>query len=137
MGAKTTKADLATESKHWMLYVIFVAIVSWVGLWAVIQLAVTDATKALLFVLLFTSIVCTVMPAVAYLNARFARHKSLRIYRVRFVRQSVFCGLFTVILAWLQMRRALSVTLALILLAVFVLTETFLITRDAPAKGRV
>ncbi|MFL7809507.1 MAG: hypothetical protein AB8I80_12800, partial [Anaerolineae bacterium] len=72
---------------------------------------------------------------IAYLNARFGRFQSKRVYQVRFARQSLFSGALVVVVAWLQMQRSLSPTLALIVVAVFILTETFLITREAPADG--
>ena len=117
-----------------MLYVAFVALISWAGWWSVIQLPINDLTKTLFFALLFTSIGSSLMPAVAYLNARFGRFHNQRIYYARFVRESILVGAFVVVIAWLQMRRVLSSTLGLILLAVFVLTETFLITRETPPK---
>jgi predicted neutral ceramidase superfamily lipid hydrolase len=129
-----TKFDPSRTSKRWMLYVTFVALISWAGWWSVIQLPINDLTKTLFFALLFTSIGSSLMPAVAYLNARFGRFHNQRIYYVRFVRQSILVGAFVVVIAWLQMRRVLSSTLGLILLAVFVLTETFLITRETPPK---
>lgn len=115
-----------------MLYVALVALISWAGLWSAVQLPINDLTKTLFFALLFTSVASSMMPAVAYLNARFGRFHSQRVYYARFVRQSVLAGAFVVVIAWLQMRRVLSLTLAWILLAVFVLTETFLITRETP-----
>jgi len=122
------------ESKHWMLYVVFVALVSWVGLWGVVMsLPVNGTTHTLFLFLLFSAITSTVMPPVSYLNTRFAKFRNRRTYWVRFVRQSIWCGAFVVVVAWLQMQRVLSATLALILMAVFVLIETFLVTREIPA----
>ena len=129
------KFDSTKMDKRWMLWVILVALIAWSALWSVIQLPVNGLTKALFFVSFYVAISTTLMPAIAYLNARFGRVQSKRVYQVRFVRQSLFSGAFTVIVAWLQMQRALSPTLALIMMAVFVLTETFLITREMPADG--
>jgi hypothetical protein len=127
-----TKFDASKMGRRWMLYVAFVTLISWVGLWSAVQLPINDLTKTLFFALLFISVGSSLMPAVAYLNARFGRFYSQRVYYARSVRQSVLVGAFVVVIAWLQMQRALSSTLALILLAVFVLTETFLITRETP-----
>jgi hypothetical protein len=126
--------DPSDSSKHWMLYVALVAVLAWAGFVSVIMLPPNELTKPAFFALLFASVGSTLMPAVAYLNARFGRFSSERIYRVRFVRQSILAGAFVVVVAWLQMRRVLSPTLGLILLAVFGLTETFLITRESPPK---
>jgi hypothetical protein len=72
------------------------------------------------------------MPAVAYLNARFAKVTERAVYRWRFARQSVWIGACAVVMAWLQSKRVLTLLLGLILIAVFVLVETFLITRETP-----
>jgi len=132
------KFDPTKMDKRWMLWVILVALIAWSALWSVIQLPkerMNGLTKALFFVSFYVAISTTLMPAIAYLNARFGRFQSKRVYQVRFVRQSLFSGAFTVIVAWLQMQRRLDPTLALIMMAVFVLTETFLITREMPADG--
>ena len=118
-----------------MPYAVLTALLAWAGLWGVVQLPITDASKVIFFVLLFIAITSTTMPPVAYLNARFGQIGSQRIYRARFIRQSIWMGTFVVIAGWLQTRRMLTVTLALILLAVLALTETFLITREAPSTS--
>jgi hypothetical protein len=128
------KTDPITEDKYWIWYVVFIAIVAWLALWGVMQLGVSSITKVLFFVLLFFAIASTFMPAIAYLNARFGRFSSLRVYRVRFVRQSIQIALLVVIVAWLQMQRMLNLSIALILIGVIILTEMFLITREPPVK---
>jgi hypothetical protein len=129
------KFDPTKTDKRWMLWVILVALISWSALWSVIQLPVNGLTKALFFASFFVAISATLMPAIAYLNARFGRFQNKRVYQMRFTRQSLFGGAFLAVVAWLQVQRALSPTLALIMLAVFALTETFLITREMPADG--
>jgi hypothetical protein len=126
--------DPTTESKRWILYISLAILVSWLGLWGLIHLAVSSTTKTLFFLLLFTGMTTTVMPAAAYLNARFGQYESRNTYRSRFVRQSIWVGACAVVGAWLQMQRVLSLTLGLILVAVFALIETFLITREKPAS---
>jgi hypothetical protein len=129
-----TKFNPDGENKRWMLYAVLITLLAWIGWWSVIQLPINDLTKTLFFVLLFIAIGSTLMPALAYLNARFGRFHDRRVYRLRFVRQSILGGVFVIVLAWLQMRRVLSSTLALILMAVFVLVETFLVTRETPPE---
>ena len=127
--------DPAESSKRWMLPVAFVALLAWLGLWGVIQLPVTGPTRTLFFALLFCAITSTAMLPFAYLNARFGRCRHWRTFLARFVRQSIWLGLLIVVLGWLQMRRILTTVLAMILIAVFVLTETFLLTREHPSSG--
>ena len=126
------KFDPLADNRRWMLYAVFTILASWFGLWSVIQMPVTEPTKVLFYVVLFVAVTSTVTPAVAYLNARFGRLDEQRTYRARFVRESVWVGLCMVLIAWLQMQRVLSLLVALIVIAVFVLVETFLITRESP-----
>ena len=121
-------------NKRWMIYSISIALMSWAGLWSIIQSTVNVITKTLFLFLLFSAITSTIMPAAAYLNTRFGTPSSKRIYQMRFIRQSVWGGLFIVGVAWLQMQRVLGVTLGFILLSVFILIETFLITRESPVE---
>jgi hypothetical protein len=130
------KTDPITRDRRWIWYVVFVAIVAWVGLWGILQRQITAMTKLLFFVLLFLAIVSTFMPAIAYLNARFGRFRTARVYRVRFIRQSIEIGLFVVIIAWLQVQRTLDLPVGLVLVGVLILTEMFLMTREPPAKGQ-
>lgn len=129
----SSRPELPTDNKRWMLYALFVAVVAWSALWGVIQLPVSGLTQVFFFVALFFAIASTLMPAIAYLNARFGS-VSPRIHRFRFIRQSGQIGLMVVIIAWLQMMRVLDWTLALIVVGVFALIETFLITRESPGS---
>jgi hypothetical protein len=136
MGAQMTKKSNSVDrDRQWVTYAVLVATLTWAGLWGVTRFPVTDAAQVVFFALLFVAIASTVMPAVAYLNARFGKVNSQRTYRARFVRQSIWLGIFVVIVGWLQTRRMLTVTLALILMAVLALTETFLITREVPPRA--
>ena len=132
MASKKTRA--ITTNKRWMIYVILIAFASWAGLWGITYLPINGTSKSVFFVLLFSAITSTMMPVVSYLNARFGKFSNVRTYGVRFVRQSIWIGLFLAVTAWLQMQRALNATLALILMAVLVLIETFMITREAPSE---
>ena len=130
----STEFDPANTNRQWMFYVVTIGILSWAGLWGVIQLPITQPTRVIFFFLLFVAVTSTVMPPIAYLNARFGRCRKKRTYQTRYIRQSVWLGLFVVIAGWLQMRRLLTATLALILMAVFVLTETFLLSREGASN---
>ncbi|MBN1640257.1 MAG: hypothetical protein JXA09_03400 [Anaerolineae bacterium] len=116
-------------------YALTVALIAWLAwLVVVVQLPVNPFTVVLFYAALFVAVGATLMPAVAYLNVRFGRFESRRVFQLRFLRQSILGGLFVVILTWMQMGRMLTTMLALILLSVFVLTETFLITREMPKE---
>ena len=128
------ESDSTTENKWWSAYAVIIAVVAWLALWGITHLPVNNLTKVLFFVALFFAVASTLMPAIAYLNARFGRASSPRIYRLRFIRQSGQIGLFVVAVAWLQMLRVLNLMIVLVLIGVFVLIETFLIAQDMPAN---
>jgi hypothetical protein len=128
------KYDPSKDKRRGTGYAILVALIGWVGWWAVLQFPINALTIVLFFVTLFVAVGATVMPAAAYLNVRFGRFDSKRVFQRRFVRQSLLGALFVDILAWMQMQHMLTSTLALILLSVFVLTEIFLITREMPKE---
>lgn len=131
-----TKAKFVpiAEGKRRMPYMVLGIVASWLGMWGVLRLPVNATTKVLFFIALFCVVTTMVMPAAAYLNARFGRCTERRVYQGRFVRQSIWVGLYTGVVAWLQMQRVLNLMLALILIAAFALIETFLITREGPAE---
>jgi hypothetical protein len=130
------KFDPAADNRRWMLYVVFVIVTSWIGLWGITHLEVSSSTIVLFYALLFVAVTATMIPPIAYLNARFGRIRKKNVYRMRFVRQSVWVGVCAVLIAWLQSRRVLSLLLGFILAAVFILVETFLITREGPQSLR-
>ncbi len=121
-------------NKRQVLYAVLGALLSWAGLVGVVQLPVNAFTKALFFSLLFAAVTCTVMPPVAYLNARFAPHLDWHVRRARSVRQSLWMGSGAALIAWLQACRVLNATLVLIVISVFTLIEAFLITRESPEE---
>lgn len=130
----SSEPDPITGNKRWMLYTAFASVIAWLALWGVVHLPVNRVSVVFFFCALFVAIACTFMPAIAYLNTRFGTFRSRRAYRWRFMRQSIEIGLFVVVIAWLKMRQVLNLTVASILLIVFILIETFLITREIPSQ---
>ena len=126
------KPDLTKQHRRWILGAVLVALLAWLAFWGIVHLPVNGLTKILFFLALFAAVGSTLLPAIAYLNARFFTFADWPTFRMRFLRQSISAGLLMVIVAWLQTRRVLNVTVALILIGVFILIETFLITREAP-----
>jgi uncharacterized membrane protein len=86
--------------------------------------------QLLFFIFVFVGLTSFTVPATAYLNYRFAKPGWLERDRTRLIRQGVWVGLFGVIVAYLQLIRALSLMITLFLLAAFVLIELFFLTRE-------
>ncbi|RME45622.1 MAG: hypothetical protein D6796_10190 [Caldilineae bacterium] len=89
----------------------------------------TTPAQVLLFVLLFITVAAATIPPAAYLNHRFAGRHWRRQDPRRLWRQAGEAGLLVVVLAYLQRLQALDWTMAAVLLGVFILMETFFLTR--------
>jgi hypothetical protein len=86
--------------------------------------------QLLLLLFVFLSLGAGAVPVAAYLNYRFARPGWLKRDKARLLRQGGWLGLFGTLLAYLQLIRALTWTIALVLLAIFILIELFFLTRE-------
>ncbi|CAG0970279.1 MAG: hypothetical protein IAE83_13845 [Anaerolinea sp.] len=82
----------------------------------------------LFFILLYVAITGTIMPLVWYLNQRFSRYRPATGGVI--LRQSMWFGMFAVVVAWLQMTRALSAPIAFFLGLAMLVIETFLRIRE-------
>jgi hypothetical protein len=83
----------------------------------------------LFFTFMFLGLIAGTVPISAFLNHRFSKPDWLERDKIRLVRQGVWVGLFGVLLAYLQLVRALNWTIAAVLAGVFVFIETFFLTR--------
>jgi hypothetical protein len=82
----------------------------------------------LFFILLYFAVTGTALPFIWYLNQRFSRtHPATGGILLR---QGMWCGLFAVTAAWLQMTRALYGTTAFFLALSMIVIETFLRLRE-------
>jgi hypothetical protein len=113
-----------------MAAVIAVAMLSWAGLWHLVNNTSPESFYPLLFlVLLFFATAATAFPGVAYLNRRFSDPEGYQAGYRRILRQSGWLGTYAALCAWLQMVRVLNWLVAVILFGVFALVEAFLLTR--------
>ncbi len=124
------------RQRWWMLVSIFVAAVSFLFIYYLVNYTwpVPDmilARPQLLFlVFVFLGLGATTLPVVAYLNHRFAKANWYERDKTRLLRQAAWVGFFGVLLAYLQLIRALNWTMAIVLAGVFVLIEAFFLTRE-------
>lgn len=70
------------------------------------------------------------IPISAIFNHRFARAGWLERDKTRLIRQGTWVGFFTILVAYLQLLRALNWTIVAVLAGVFILIETFFLTRS-------
>jgi hypothetical protein len=103
--------------------------VSWVLLYRLVGSSPPLALQRWLFlILLYTAITGTALPFIWYLNTRVSRR-----YPVTggtLLRQGLWCGLFAVTAAWLQMSRALNSPTAFFLALSMIVIESFLRLRE-------
>lgn len=124
------------QQRWWILSSIAVAILSLVCLYYIITYvwpepdALVARPQFLLLAFMFLGLSAGTVPVTAYLNYRFAKPGWFQRDKIRLMRQGIWVGLFGVLIAYLQLIRALNWTIALVLAGVFVLIETFFITRE-------
>ncbi len=122
--------------KWWLIVSFVITILSFAGLYYLVNYVwpVPEnpfARPQLLFLIfMFLGLSSVFVPITAYLNQRFAKAGWFERDRTRLVRQGIWVGLFGVLLAYLQLIRALSWTIAIVLAGVFFLIEMFFLTRE-------
>jgi prepilin signal peptidase PulO-like enzyme (type II secretory pathway) len=113
-----------------ILIAVVIAALSWGGLAGLIFFTRAPLpARVAFFVLLSVALTATFVPLAFYLNSRFSRSETATDPR-RPLRQSAWAALFLVVCAWLQMIRALHWIVAALLAGVFILLETFFLTRN-------
>ena len=122
--------------RWWVILSFFLAIFSYAAFFYFITHIWPDFNsifalpQLILFALLFVSFGATAVPVFTYLNYRFAAPGWLQRDKTRLVRQGSWVGLLGVVLAYLQLIRALNWVSAMVLAAVFILIELFFLTRE-------
>ena len=86
--------------------------------------------QMLFFTFMFLGLTTGTIPFTAYMNHRFAKPDWRQRDRIRLLRQGAWVGLLGILLAYLQLLRALNWAIALVLMAVLIIIEAFLLTRD-------
>jgi hypothetical protein len=126
---------LTMRPRWWVLISIFVAIISFSSLYYIVNHlwpnpdTILAQPQLLLFTFLFLGLGAATIPVTAYLNHRFAKPGWLERDKTRLIRQGAWLGFLGILLAYLQLIRALNWTIATVLAGVFILIETFFITR--------
>jgi hypothetical protein len=86
--------------------------------------------QLLLFAFMFLGLGAGSVPVTVFLNNRFSKPDWLERDRIRVLRQGIWVGLVGVLLAYLQLIRALNWGVVVVLIGVFALIETFFLTRE-------
>jgi hypothetical protein len=108
---------------------LFLCILGWGGLYLLITKTLpTVGPRWLFFFLGVLAITGTVLPAIAFLNRRFPSQPPATPTVI--VRQAIWVGVYIPTLAWLQMGRALTPALALLLAIGLAVIEWLLRLRE-------
>lgn len=126
---------------RWLvLLATLLAVISFAALYYIVTTIWPDPSTLLsvplilFFLLMFVGLTSATVPATAYLNYRFAKTGWRDRDRSRLLRQGIWVGLLGVVLAYLQLIRALNLMIAFFVLAAFVLIELFFLTREEPQQ---
>ena len=79
---------------------------------------------------IFIGLSSATVPVSVFLNNRFSQPDWFERDKIRLMRQGAWIGLFGVLLAYLQLIKALNWTIIAVLAGVFILVETFFLTRE-------
>ena len=90
----------------------------------------TPAAQGLLFFLIFIAFGAGAIPISAYINRRFANPGWSKADPNRLFRHGLETAILITLLAYLQLIQTLDSTMAAVLIGVFVLMETFFLTRS-------
>lgn len=103
-------------------------LIGWGGIFLLVQNVLpTPSARWVFFMLLYIAVVGTGLPFVRFLNHRFIGEF---VTDAVIVRESLWLGLFVTTCAWLQIWRALSWPVAILLLLGIVVIEGFLRIRE-------
>lgn len=117
--------------RWWAFSTFIIAATAASGLIFVLNQVYPDTmARFLLFILIFVTFGAGAVPISVYLNHRFASKTWQRHDPNRLARHGLEVGVLAVVLTYLQMIRALDLTIAAVLAGVFILMETFYLTRS-------
>ena len=124
------------RQKWWVLGSIVITLLSFFCLRYVVKSLWPDPDtilarpQLLLFAFMFLGFGAGSVPVSVFLNNRFSKPDWPERDRIRVLRQGVWVGFVGVLLAYLQLVRALNGVVVVVLVGVFVLIETFFLTRE-------
>jgi hypothetical protein len=124
------------RQRWWVLGAILVAILCFFCIRYIVNNLWPDpdeilaAPQFLLISFIFVGSGAASIPFTVYLNNRFAKPGWLERDRFRLLREGTWIGSLGVLLAYLQLLKALNWTIATVLTGVFVFIEAFFLTRE-------
>ena len=122
---------IRADQRGVMTAAVLMAAAGWLGLYVMIfplNAVPLALYRWLFFILLNIAITGTALPFIWYLNNRFSGGRP--VLGGTLLREGMWCGLFCITLAWLQMIRAFNPALAFFLALIFVAIEIFLRLRE-------
>ena len=103
--------------------------IGWGGIFLLVNVTLPSiGPRWVMFFLLFLAVTGTALPVVAFLNRRFQSTPPAT--RAIVLRQAIWFGLYATTLAWLQLGRVLTSSVALLLALGLVLIEILLRLRE-------
>lgn len=122
--------------RRWVILSILISIASFSGLYYLLTHVWPDSTtlfaqpQLLMLSVMFMGLTSAAVPVTAYLNYRFAKGNWWERDKSRLLRQGAWVGLLGILLAYIQLIRALNWAVAIVLVGVFIFIELFFLTRE-------
>ena len=108
---------------------VLLVTLGWGGIFVLVNATLPSiGPRWLMFFLLFVAVTGTALPIVAFLNRRFP--STPPVTRAIVLRQAIWFGLYATTLAWLQLGRVLTPSVALLLAVGLLLIEILLRLRE-------
>lgn len=118
-----------TPALFFLLLALFLAVLGWGGLAALLYLSLpTLGPRWLFFFLVVVALTGTILPVVYFLNRRFPAKPPVEPSVL--IRQALWVGIYGSALAWLQLGRMVTTTAAVVLALVFILVEGVIRMRE-------
>ena len=124
------------QLRWWVLISILVALFSYCSIYYIFTRIppnpniILAGPQLIFLTVIFMALSSSAVPISAYMNYRFANPDWINRDKRRLLREGVWVGAFGVLVVYLQLIRALNWTIALVLACVFILIETFFLTRE-------
>jgi len=126
-----SRREIPADHQGVLAAAVIMILAGWIGLYVLITSTLPLAfPRWLFFILLFTAVTGTAIPIARTLNIRLTPQPYAIPPGGVVLRQGVWCGLYAVVCAWLQIPRVLNGPVAFFLALGFIVIEIYLRLRE-------
>ncbi len=130
-SSSSPRREIPADHQGVLAAAVIMMLVGWIGLYVLVMNTLPLAfPRWLFFILLFTAVTGTAIPIARTLNIRLTPEPYAIPPGGVILRQGIWCGLFAVVCAWLQIPRVLNGAVAFFLALSFIVIEIYLRLRE-------